>query len=795
MTAGLITGGQPEAGCEGWRFGTKAETLDRLGPLITEAQVPPLRYFQVRRWRQEREQVLDELLAAAWADAPLIVRSSTLHEDDPDHGQAGRYDSISGVRGRAALARAVDEVIDSYGRSEPVDDLGAHQVLVQPQVEPVRLSGVMFTCDPNTRAPYLVINYEESGDSAAVTSGSAVPTTTFYGWKESRRPLADARLERLAVLAREIEAVTGHDCLDIEFAFDHDGTLHLLQVRPLPVAPLEAGQAQELQHALQACYDKVAGAVAHPTLLGGRAVYGVMPDWNPAEIIGVRPRPLALSLYRRLITDQVWADQRHRYGYRDVRGCPLMVDFMGLPYIDVRASFNSLVPADLPEHLAGRLVDFYLDRLAENPALHDKVEFAVVHSCYTFSTPDQVRERLGERFGADERQALVDSLRRLTNALLDPRHPARRQDQDALAELERRWDVVKSAGVEPVAEARWLLEDCGRLGTPAFAGFARLGFIAVELLRSLVAAGVFSERDVDQLMAGLDTVTNRMAHDQNRLEPGEFLRVYGHLRPGTYDIRSPRYDEAPELYFDWPQTRGAHPGEPGAPFRADAGQLRAVEELIRAHGLQVGAEDLVDFITTNIAARENSKFLFTRHLSEVLTRVQALGAKAGLDVDECSYLDIRVLEELYQGAGVPQSVVAAAAASGQAAYRQTQQLMFPPLITEPGELLAFHYPPSEPNYITHKTVTGPVEAAEGATSLEGKILLLPSGDPGFDWIFSHRIAGFVTQYGGANSHMAIRAHQFDVPAVIGAGEGLFQRLQRASLVRLDCANRRADVIR
>ena len=35
-----------------------------------------------------------------------------------------------------------------------------------------------------------------------------------------------------------------------------------------------------------------------------------MPDWNPAEIIGIRPKPLDLSLYKELITDHVWAKNR-----------------------------------------------------------------------------------------------------------------------------------------------------------------------------------------------------------------------------------------------------------------------------------------------------------------------------------------------------------------------------------------------------------------------------------------------------------------------------------------------------
>lgn len=50
---------------------------------------------------------------------------------------------------------------------------------------------------------------------------------------------------------------------------------------------------------------------------------------------------------------------------------------------------------------------------------------------------------------------------------------------------------------------------------------------------------------------------------------------------------------------------------------------------------------------------------------------------------------------------------------------------------------------------------------------EGKILLIPSADLGYDWIFSHGIRGFITIYGGTNSHMAIRAGELGVSAVIG----------------------------
>src|SRR5690606_37802798 len=101
-----------------------------------------------------------------------------------------------------------------------------------------------------------------------------------------------------------------------------------------------------------------------PTLVGHSTQYSVMSDWNPAEIVGTKPKRLALSLYRLLITDDVWAQQRAEYGYRDVRPCPLLVDFVGHPYVDVRATFTSFVPAGLDDDTATRLVDHYLARLA-----------------------------------------------------------------------------------------------------------------------------------------------------------------------------------------------------------------------------------------------------------------------------------------------------------------------------------------------------------------------------------------------------------------------------------------------
>jgi phosphohistidine swiveling domain-containing protein len=71
--------------------------------------------------------------------------------------------------------------------------------------------------------------------------------------------------------------------------------------------------------------------------------------------------------------------------------------------------------------------------------------------------------------------------------------------------------------------------------------------------------------------------------------------------------------------------------------------------------------------------------------------------------------------------------------------------------------------------------------------LKGKIIIIEGADPGFDWIFSQKIAGLITKYGGANSHMAIRCAEFSIPAAIGCGEQRFDLLLKSNQVHLDCA--------
>jgi phosphoenolpyruvate-protein kinase (PTS system EI component) len=80
--------------------------------------------------------------------------------------------------------------------------------------------------------------------------------------------------------------------------------------------------------------------------------------------------------------------------------------------------------------------------------------------------------------------------------------------------------------------------------------------------------------------------------------------------------------------------------------------------------------------------------------------------------------------------------------------------------------------------------------SKSTPEIAGAVVCIENADPGFDWIFLRGIAGLVTKFGGANSHMAIRCAELGVPAAIGCGEQTFDRVVRAGRVELDCAERK-----
>lgn len=139
----------------------------------------------------------------------------------------------------------------------------------------------------------------------------------------------------------------------------------------------------------------------------------------------------------------------------------------------------------------------------------------------------------------------------------------------------------------------------------------------MQILKSLTTCGILTESDYELFMNEVNTVSSGMNTDFRNLSKSAYLKKYGHLRPGTYDITSLRYDEAPELYFEWKEG-GEQQETNEKEFWLSLKQLTDLKKKLFENGLTNDILELLDFIKTVIEGREYGKFVFTRNLSKAI---------------------------------------------------------------------------------------------------------------------------------------------------------------------------------
>ncbi len=788
-------------------LGTKADTLARLRGMISSAVILDQVSFSIADWKRAPKEILRSAQDKFESNSSIVVRSSARSEDGFSNSNAGAYTSLLNVDVQLGLEDAISTVIASYENACPED-----QVLIQPMLESVLMSGVAFTRTLERGAPWYVINYEESGGTEGITGGQSNDNRTLYVRRDaSMDVVADQRLVPLVKALKEIERLLAYDALDVEFAVDKNGHVYILQVRPIAVEQTSgvelAGLISENMHQAEQRWRGMERPLPH--LVGDGVIYGVMPDWNPAEIIGTHPTRLAESLYRYLILDEVWATQRAEFGYRDVRPHPLLISFAGKPYIDVRASFNSFVPASIPDALADRLVTFYLSWLRRHPHLHDKVEFDVVPTCLGLDFTGW-RNRLLNEAGLKESEVdrLESGLREITANAIE----RTRADIEGLVRLESRFTATNNrpatCDITLISKAKVLLDDCRLLGTLPFAHLARSAFVAVTLLKEAVITGVISEAAKDEFMMTVRTVSHELNEDAKATAKGsmqweDFVSKFGHLRPGTYDLVSPAYRDDPEKYLRPILSSSGESELTPRGVEHWTTEKEAFFNAVRAQGLDYSDQDIESFLTDAIEGREKAKFIFTRNLSAALDLLAEWGEQWALTREELANLTLsELLNSLDMGSNRDEHLMTLRQLAIRGATRREVSLAceLPPLICGRRDFYSFLLQEGQPNYIGSERVLADcinlmdMDSDREQHKVQGKIVLIPQADPGYDWLFGQEIAGLVTMYGGANSHMAIRAAEFGLPAAIGIGEQLYRQLARANVLELDPTNRQLKIL-
>lgn len=784
-------------------FSTKAETLSLLQK--KGFSIPPLLYFEVQSWKDTPEKILHTIFGS-FSNTLLAIRSSSQNEDTYNTSMAGAFKSILHVPcERDPLQYAINSVAACFQNN-------SDQILVQSMVHNVQMSGVIMTRTLHDGSPYYVFNYDDSsGRTDTVTSGTLTAKTVYIYHGVTDNDFDSLRLRNTLTVVRSLEKIYTTTPLDIEFAIDTSGRVWLLQVRPIATAHnwnLEHTKSvsEHIRHVESfiqaACYPQ-------PGLYGKRTIYGVMPDWNPAEIIGFVPRPLAFSLYRELITNRIWRDARKNMGYHSVPIADLMVSIAGHPYIDVRASVNSFLPAGLSPTIAEKLTNAWLDRLDEHPEFHDTIEFDIVHTVLDVDCMSSLSQKYPGLLTNHEQKQYITALQTLTNLAIQQGgtvHNALQNITDLHAtpllfpEITSHPSNACTSATEIILSLPLLLEECRQLGTLPFAIIARHAFMAESLLRSLVRCGALEQTRLDEYKRSIETISGRLNTDfanayQHPTKRKEFLEYYGHLRPGTYDILSLSYRQRPDLF------EGITPLESAIqtnttrthPFILREQEKIAINTLLKTSKLHITAEQLCTYAYTAIAGREYAKFVFTRHLSHILELLAAWGTYLGLTREQVAMIPIdAILALLFSPLPTDiQTHFLHCIEQQQQLYTIATSFKLSQLIRSPRDVYIAPMHRSIPTFITSRRIEAPITYLSMDSIhpiLTGRIVCIESADPGYDWIFTRPIAGLITCFGGSNSHLAIRCAEYGLPAAIGCGLALFQRITTASSCILDCSS-------
>lgn len=761
---------------------TKAESLQFLSKYqkFLNIKIPNFFFIDKNNFKLKENIVLKKI-QNKFKKKKIIIRSSSLQEDKEDQSNAGKFKSFGNINynDKNKIKEKINEIIDEFDNSKD-------QILIQEFIDKPKVSGVIFTRDIKNNSPYLTINYDLSGRTDLITSGKINPTMkTLIIFKKNLKEF-NFFGQKLFFL-NKIQNLYNQDRLDIEFCIKGKN-MFIFQCRPLKKSKkINDIEIQETLINIEKKFKKL--NTEAPSVHGKFTLFSNMSDWNPAEMIGTKPHVLASSLYSELITDHVWSKQRYDYGYKNVDPNRLMVNLAGSTYIDVRTDFNSFLPEKLPDRIQKRAINYYLKTLKKFKFNHDKIEFEIVETCYDFDT----RQKLLKFLNKKDASIYIKSLKEITNDILDKKKNIINKEVLKIYKLDKKIELLKKRKLSELQKIFFLINDCKKYGTLPFAGLARIAFIYTKLIKTLVEKKILSHQDIENFYESCDTITKDMNHqlykigkDKDKKE--KFLNKFGHLRPSTYSINSKNYKENFSKYFN---NLDLTKPIKNKKFKLSKNQNSKINKILIKHGLKTNAKNFFSEAKRSIQLREYSKFIFSKSINEIFVNLIKLSKEIKISREDLEYLSIKNLINFYSNLNSKKlkALLVDEINKNKKEEKIMNLLNMPDFLSEVKDLYIQKDNAKVANYITENIVVGKIleiKNIKDYSKLDNKIVLLKNADPGYDFIFSRKLKGLITCYGGANSHMSIRCLELDIPAIIGVGSKVYNEISNLNSIEINC---------
>lgn len=772
---------------------TKANTLDFAKKYLKKSIILPQITFSVNSWKKNEKKIVKDI--KTFSDK-IIIRSSSLDEDNFETSGAGKFVSFSNVTTKYRFNSKIDKVISSF-KSKNLKN----QILIQPSAKDIICNGVVFTNDLDNDFPAYIINLDfKKNNTSSITSGTSEKHKTFTVSKHNLKinDISNQYIKKIILASKEIEDLFLQESLDIEFGINKKKQFILFQVRPIIKNNKKKINPKFYKKTYESNFkkwDKNYKNLKHKNYL--TPLLGLMPDWNPAEIIGFKPKILSSSMYEEVITNKIWAKQRDEFGYKIIKNSKLLLNFFGTLYVNVNKTFNSFIPKKIDNILEKKLLQFYNTLLINNKQLHDKIEFAIVPTCLTSNFKNLRKKLRYNKFSNKEINRLEIELRSInfnTKKIFN-------QNLDRIKRLQSNYSNIVNQKISDIDLIKKLIQECKKNGTLPFAHFARIAFISIAILKDANRNNIISKNSLDQFLNNLNTINKIMTKDavlytKKKIDKKFFFEKYRHLRPGTYDISTENYGENNfKILKDIAKSSkklnktnlDSWNNEKFFLFK-----YLTKNKIINFKNIN----EFENFLYCSIEQRELSKFYFTRYINRILELITKLALKNDISRENVNYLNLSEILSLNK---ISRKQIMKKIEIRKLQYEIDKNFNLPHVISSKKQFLNFEQLEDIPNFVGRKKIIQNIKYVKSfdldSKDLKNKIALIESADPGYDWIFSKKIAGLITMFGGANSHMAIRSSELNLPAAIGVGNLKFSELKKASLVKLDSNNKILEIIK
>jgi phosphohistidine swiveling domain-containing protein len=299
-----------------------------------------------------------------------------------------------------------------------------------------------------------------------------------------------------------------------------------------------------------------------------------------------------------------------------------------------------------------------------------------------------------------------------------------------------------------------------------------------------------------KFLNSINSITKKMNNDFFRLNKRNFSKIYGHLRPNTYEISSKNYSEGYNNYFSNFKKKFFLREK----FIFKTNQKYKIRKELKKISLKIDANKLITFIKKSIYHREKSKFYFTKIINEIFLEIRKISKKNKIKDNNISFLNIKTILNLYNNFtnDYIQKTMREDICENKRRFNFNSKIILPSVITSAEDVLFYEEKHNTPTFITNQIISSQVlilkTINEKEYNLKNKIICITNADPGFDFIFNKGICGLITAYGGPNSHMAIRCNELKIPAAIGIGDKKFNEINRFSKINLNCKQKRIEII-